>query len=53
MQPVRYKTFLSKIQKSIFENKGMDSDYLERAHSFLMTVKPNESVKFKLAFSSA
>ena len=54
MQPVRYETLLSKIQKemTLFENGGTCGDHLQRAYSFLMTVKP-KSIEAELAFSSA
>lgn len=54
MQPIRFETLSSKIQKemSLFENGGRRGDYLERTYSYLMTIKPT-SVESERAFSSA
>lgn len=54
MQPIRFETLTSKVQKemSLFENGGKRGDYLERIYSYLMTIKPT-SVESERAFSSA
>jgi hypothetical protein len=54
MQPIRFETLSSKIQKemSLFENGGRRGDYLERTYSYLMTIKPT-SVESERVFSSA
>jgi len=54
MQPIRFETMSSKVQKemSLFENGGRRGDYLERTYSYLMTIKPT-SVESERAFSSA
>ena len=46
MQPVRFETLASKIQKERY------GDYLERIYPYLMTIKPT-SVESEQAFSSA
>ena len=54
MQPARFETLASKIQKemTLYENGGRRGDYLERIYSHLMTIKPT-SVESGRAFSSA